>query len=156
MRPLTGRGVLALFVGLFALVFIVNGIFTYFALASWPGFSQSDAYRSGLRYNQTLEQARRQAELGWTSAVRFDPDGVLHVAIADAEGRPIDGLEVSVTLARPVSETQDLVLVLDPIDDGVYGTRIAVPVAGRWHARVSAEDADGNHYKMTHTVMVRP
>ena len=155
-HPLTGRAVLALFIGLFALVFAVNGIFTYFALASWPGFSQSDAYRTGLRYNQVLEQARKQAELGWTSTVHFSAEGLFLVAIADSQGWPVEGLEVSVALARPISETRDLNLVLDPFDDGVYGTRIAASVAGRWHAVVLAEDAEGHRYRMVHEIVVKP
>lgn len=155
-RRIGGRTVLAMLVGFFALVFAVDGVFAYFALASWPGFSQLEAYKTGLRYNEVLEAARRQSLLGWTSKMDFSADGDLWVELRDANGEPVSGLEVSVVLARPVSETHDLTLLLDPIEDGGYGRRVEGPVTGRWTVTVLAENAEGRHYRMTHDVMVLP
>ncbi|MDP6343656.1 MAG: FixH family protein, partial [Alphaproteobacteria bacterium] len=56
-RPLTGRDVLWLLLGFFALIIVVNGIFVVLALNSFSGVSTENAYRQGLAYNQTLQAA---------------------------------------------------------------------------------------------------
>jgi nitrogen fixation protein FixH len=155
-RPLNGRTVLLLFVAFFAVVFAVDGVFAYFAITSWPGVARKDAYQAGLRYNETLEEARRQAALGWQSGIAVDSEGTIVVMIADADGKAIEGLDVSVTMARAVSETRDMIIALDPSGDGGYAGMVMPPLAGLWHATVVARDADGNRFRMTHEIVVRP
>jgi len=155
-RPINGRTVLFLFVGFFAVVFAVDGVFAYFAITSWPGVARKDAYQAGLRYNETLEEARRQAALGWHSGIAIDSDGALVVMIADVGGKAIEGLDVTVTLARAVSETSDMVVALDPSESGAYSGTVMPPVGGLWHATIVARDADGHRFRMTHEIVVRP
>ena len=61
-RPWTGRTVLTALLITFGIVFAVNGVFVYFAVSTWPGLSQSDAYEKGLRYNEVIRAALAQPE----------------------------------------------------------------------------------------------
>ena len=153
---LTGRKVLVLLIAFFGVVFAVDGFFAYLAIATWPGVAQKNAYQTGLRYNSVLEEARHQAALGWTSGIALDPDGELVVMIEDANGKPLDDLDVTVTLARAVSESSDLVLPLGSFEDGGYIGHVPPPLAGLWHASVVAQNANGQRYRMNHEIVVRP
>ena len=69
---LTGRHVLIALVAFFGVMLIANGIFVYFAVATFSGGDTSNAYRKGLDYNETLAAAERQAERGWHSEIAYD------------------------------------------------------------------------------------
>ena len=72
-----GRWIPWLFVGLFLLVFAVNGVMIWYALSSWTGLAANEAYDQGLTYNRNLAAAARQAQLGWRPqlTVRTAGDG---------------------------------------------------------------------------------
>jgi len=63
-KGIEGRHVLMALIGFFGVMFLVNGIFVYFAVATFSGGDTSDPYRKGLHYNETLQAADRQAERG--------------------------------------------------------------------------------------------
>ncbi|MBL4602812.1 MAG: FixH family protein, partial [Emcibacteraceae bacterium] len=44
VKPYTGKRILAWFVGFFLVVFLANGIMTYFALSTWTGLETENAY----------------------------------------------------------------------------------------------------------------
>jgi nitrogen fixation protein FixH len=69
---LNGRHVLIGLVAFFGAMLIANGMFIYLAVATFSGSDTSDAYRKGLNYNETLEEAQRQAERGWLAEVQYD------------------------------------------------------------------------------------
>ena len=68
---LRGRHVLLGLVGFFGLIFLVNGIFAYYAIATFGGGDTSDPYRKGLNYNETVAEAARDAELGWKAQLTY-------------------------------------------------------------------------------------
>ena len=60
-KELKGRHVLMVLCGFFVVMFVVNGIFVYFALATFSGGDTSNPYRKGLHYNEMLAADERQA-----------------------------------------------------------------------------------------------
>ena len=64
-KGIEGRHVLLGFIAFFGVIFLVNGIFVYYALGTFGGGDTSDPYRKGLHYNDTLAEAARQADQGW-------------------------------------------------------------------------------------------
>ena len=153
-RKITGRMVLIGFVAFFGVIAAVNGVFMYFALSTWPGLTTEDAYKKGVAYNRTLDEAAVQARLGWRSAVAIDVSGELVVSLAGKDGAPIQGARVDVTLSRPLGSEAALSLMLEEIAPGRYGGRFTAPDAGRWKADIKAQLND-NSYRMRHEVMVR-
>ena len=137
----TGRRVLFLLLAFFGVVFAADGVFVYLATSSWTGLSTEDAYRKGLRYNQTIERAAAQQALGWQTAVSFEPldDNTdrLTVSLRDRTDTPIDGRVVTATLHRPVSAGQDIEIPLDWTGAGTYAADLALPFRGQWVVHVA-------------------
>lgn len=155
-RPLTGRTVLIALLSFWAVVAAVNGVFIFFALETWPGLSQPDAYKAGVDYNRVLDEARTQSALGWRSGVDLDVDGKLTVRIAESNGTPLSGLVVSATLIRPAGGGQDERADLIRATDGSYRAQLAPRMAGAWSVELLAVHADGRKYRMIHEILVRP
>ena len=149
-RILTGRHVLALILGFFALVFAVNGAFVYLANESWTGLTSDQAYREGLTYNGKLATAAASRALGWRAGVEIEPDEggqSLAVALVDRAGRPLDGLQVRARFRRPVIEGHDRDYALDPVGAGRYRAVIDLEFKGQWDVTVTAEAADGRRFR---------
>jgi len=157
--PLTGRRILSMLIGFFGFIIVVNGVFIYFALESWPGLSTDDAYRKGLAYNETLNAAQQQHALGWHSDIAFisreNITGVLRVQLKNAQNSGLAGLDVLVRLARPTREEFDRTITLTPISDGLYRAPVTLPLKGRWHATVEARINGKLKYLMKHALMVK-
>lgn len=156
----TGRRVLALMIGFFAVVAAANGALVAFALSSWSGLSTENAYLKGLKHDATIAAARRQAALGWSSRVELsagpEGGGVLVVHLAGSDGQGLSGLQVAARMMRPASAGFDRVLDLAPAGEGAYAGVAPPPLAGQWDVEVAAVGRGGARYAMLHRVVVRP
>lgn len=151
--PLTGRHVLAALVGFFLVVFAVNGVFLYVSLNSHPGVISDDAYREGLNYNRDLENADRQAGLGWKKTVSA-ADGLIGVRFADRDGAPLTGLSISATVRRPVHDRADRTLAFREIGGGVYQMTGAPLGVGRWSVKILATYPGSPPYRIETSIQV--
>ncbi len=141
---ITGRHVLIGMLSLFAVVLAVNGVFVYFALTSFTGLETEDAYRRGLAYNQTIAAADEQTERAWRVELNQNlstngHDWHLSVGFQDRYGTAITGLDVSAFLRRPSHSQGDRRLVLGPVGDGRYETKVPWPGSGQWLVTLEAE-----------------
>lgn len=150
-RRLTGRHVLAMIAGGFAVVLLANGALAYFAFTSFSGLSTEDAYRKGLAYNRTLEQAAAQRALGWrvevTGSLEENGQARFEVRVRDQGGRAVDGLAVTGELRRPAVAAHDRTMVLGAVGAGRYGARLALPLRGQWDFHVTLEDRSGRRFR---------
>ncbi|MDP6704706.1 MAG: FixH family protein [Alphaproteobacteria bacterium] len=140
-KELTGRHVLAMLVGFFAVILVANIVFVWLALDSWTGLDTENAYLRGLDYNRTLEQAAAQQRLGWRLDYEIVDEGAnrrLTVRLSDRDGAPIAGLRVGAQLKRPTHDGHDLALTLEPRGGGVYGATFRPPLPGQWDLTVRA------------------
>ena len=153
-RKITGRMVLIGFIAFFGTIAAVNGVFMYLALSTWPGLTTEDAYKKGIAYNRTLDEAAAQARLGWRSAVVFDASGDVRVQMSAKDGAPLQGMRVEVTLSRPLGSETAEVLALQEAAPGEYTGRVAAPEQGRWKADIHAQ-LNEDRYRMRHEVMVK-
>ena len=149
----TGRHALALFVGFFAVVFIVNGIFVWAATQSWRGIDTDDAYRKGLDFNETLARADAQRALGWQAGIGLEGARPV-LRLRDAAGMPLDGLAISGIARRPVDEQGDQVLDLTAAGGGVYRAGGDLPVPGQWDVRISVARPDGPPFLIRQRIRV--
>jgi nitrogen fixation protein FixH len=131
-RQWTGWTVLMTLLVFFGVIFAVNGIMIYAALSTLTGTDTDSAYQAGLQYEQEVAQAQAQDARHWQIDAKLTPsaDGErVDLSARDATGRPLAGLDASVTFERPTDRRLDRSVVL--VEDG----------AGRFHG--SAELAAG-------------
>lgn len=126
------------------LVVAVNGAFVYFAISSWPGLVTDRPFEEGQRYNHVLGEATAQAALGWKARLSYD-DGRVVAHYLDRNGAPLDGLEVTARLSRPLGDGAPLALTLAPAGPGLYAAAVALPAPGQWTLRAEARQA-GDKY----------
>ncbi len=117
-----GRHVLMSLIGFFGVMLIANGLFVYFALSTFTG-SDSDPYRRGLHYNDTVAAAERQAERGWRSSLSYDTaKRRLSLDLADNQSRPVTGLQINALVGRPVTDNEDHALSLkEEVERSLFG-----------------------------------
>lgn len=143
---LTGRHVLVIFVGFFAIIFAVNGYFLYSALSTHTGIVANEPYRKGLAYNARIAAGERQSELKWTDTVELVSDGTVSVTIAGPDNRKLDGLVVTGVLSRPSTSGFDHALKFTEVEPGRYSAKAGKIDSGTWLAnvevRMTAADKD--------------
>tara|TARA_R110000787_G_scaffold10415_7_gene35361 strand:- start:6537 stop:7040 length:504 start_codon:yes stop_codon:yes gene_type:complete len=154
-RQITGRMVLIGFILFFGVISVVNGIFMYMALHTWPGLTNTQAYKDGIKYNEVLADGERQAALGWQSRVKMS-DGLLLIDVTAKDGTPMTGLALDAVISRPLGSEERVTLRATEVTPGKYQASLVSPVAGRWMIDVTAQSPDATKYRMRHEVLVTP
>lgn len=149
-KPLNGWWVFAAFFAFFAVIVLVNSVFITMALRSHSGVVTEDAYRKGLSYNETLEQARNQPAI--RSAFHYK-DNIVYWSLKDQGNHPLENVEVTAKFQRPVKDGDDFSVQLQPVGNGVYSGEIEFPVKGSWKAILSAK-WDSKTYQTTQELIV--
>ncbi len=147
---MTGRKVLMMLLGFFALIVVVNGIFIYFALNSFSGLSTQNAYVKGLNYNRTLAQDRAQKATGLQITATASQPGqgvVLEIMVKDRHGKPMENVILSGQLRRPTHEGEDLALDFQAMGAGSYRATAAPGALGQWDLRLLAQVGDAGDYR---------
>ena len=126
---LTGRHVLAMFVGGFGIIIGVNVTLAVGAVRTFPGLEVANSYVASQSFD-----ARRAAQdaLGWEARVTYD-GGVLRLQVEGAEGGRVDPSLFTATIRRPTTRTSDAVLSFDP-----EGRAVVDLAPGRWRLDLSA------------------
>lgn len=135
-----------LFVAFFVVIFLMNGVFLYFAISTHSGLETESAYEEGLRYNEKIEAAAGENALGWRVAIDAERteggETRLTVTLTDRDGRPLSGREVTARFARPVKAGDDLGVVLTARGHGRYETETNLPFPGQWDIRVLVREGE--------------
>jgi nitrogen fixation protein FixH len=144
-RPLTqelkGRHVLMALIAFFGVMLIANGIFVYFAVATFSGGDTSNAYRKGLDYNQTIAADELQTARGWTAEIGYDDAlGRLRLSVRDRDGAPVTGLSFEAALSRPATDKEDRAAALSETEHGVYAAELELP-PGLWIVSLLGADS---------------
>jgi nitrogen fixation protein FixH len=152
---LTGKHILLILVGFFALVGVVNAAFVYFAVSSGPGEEQGASYEVGLRYNKTLAEERTQNALQWRHHSQIAQGSRLRVSVTDNAGAPVPGLAVTGTLGRPATSIADRSIVFKEVDAGLYEAPLGQIKPGSWVLSFIAEKARQGAGSSTYRVKER-
>ena len=147
-KRLSGRGVLAILLISFAVVFVVNVTFVVYSITTFPGEEEAESYAQGLKYNATLADRAAQAHLGWRATVAIagaERAAQLRVQVRDASGAPVKGLQVSGALRRPVDADLDRALVFIDRGDGLYVAEVDKLAQGQWDLAAHAA-RPGSHF----------
>ena len=139
MKELTGRHVLAIFGGGFAVIIAVNIALAVSAVRTFPGLETANSYVASQVFD-----ARRAAQdaLGWDVSLDYDGDR-LTLAVADAGGA-IEPRIVSAILGRPTHVADDFEPAFAWNGTALVADASLAP--GIWDLRLKAEAADGTPY----------
>lgn len=127
---ITGRHVLVGMILFFGFIIAVDAFFIATAYRTFSGQVASNPYEAGLAFNQTLEQRRREAALGWSAQVDTPQAGVVAVRVMDRGGAPLSNLSLTGALTRPATEVGAQTLSFKPAGDGWY--RAPARLDGAW------------------------
>jgi nitrogen fixation protein FixH len=155
---LTGWHVLAMFGGLFGVMFAVNILFVVLALKTFSG-ETDHAYINGLKFNETLAAKAQQAQLGWTMTLGLQrPTGggaILEARLTDKAGAPLSGAIMQGSIGRTTGTREDLSLRFDETAPGIYRAIITDLRPGRWRFAASAQVLGAPKFETETTLSLR-
>lgn len=153
-KVFTGRTALICLLGFFGVVAAVNGAFIVLAERSFPGFSTSNAYETGVEYNRVLAAADAQRALGWQVDVT-DADGDLLLRVRDRNGNPVASSRVTAEIRRPTEALEDRSVSLLAVAPGTYRAEKALG-PGNWEVSIRVQRPDGVDYRIEQRFAVAP
>ncbi len=153
-RQFTGWHMLAVMIAFFSVVIGVNATLAVMANKTWSGLIVSNGYDASQHFNKEEARLKEQALLGWAATVVPRADQIT-VTMLNASGQPLTGLQVSGTLKRVVTESQDKPLAFAETGAGVYRVATAV-AAGKWNIELAARDFQGHSFLQTYHILVEP
>ncbi len=151
-KRLTGRHVIYWVIGFFAVIFIANGFFVYYAVGTFRGEVSMHPYQQGINYNQTLAERRAQAASGWTAEIDLE-SGQIVLNIKNKAGENVPGLKVSGILKHPTETDLDIPLAFAPGQNTSYIAHIGTQAYGKtspgkeWILETVAIKPDGSSFR---------
>ena len=149
MAEITGKHVLAVTVGAFAVIIGVNLTLAYKAVSTFPGLEVQNSYVASQGFN-----ARKAAQeaLGWTMTPAYQ-DGRMTLAFHGADGRPVEVQDLQVLVGRTTEASEDRFPAF-----AFEGDRYAAEVPlnqGKWMVKVTARAADGTLFEQRSELFVK-
>lgn len=130
------------FIGFFAFMFVVNGIFLWTAIRTFPGEDVDKSYLAGLDYNHEIARRALQAENAWTAEIGVEKSGTanrLRIRLLDANLAALPAADVVVQLRHPADRALDLQLAPERVASGEYAADLTGIHPGLWKVRITAE-----------------
>jgi nitrogen fixation protein FixH len=149
MTELTGRHVLAITVGAFAVIIGVNGLLAWKAVSTFPGLEVQNSYVASQGFD-----ARKSAQeaLGWSMTPAYD-QGRMTLAFTGRDGLPVAVTDLQVLVGRTTETTYDTFPVFAR-DGDLYA--VDLPLGnGKWMVKVTATSADGTLFEHRSELFVR-
>lgn len=120
------------FVAFFVGLIIVNVIFVSLALNSHTGVVSENSYQEGLDYNKTIDEVKKEQELGWQTVIEAK-DNLLNVSLKDKEGKPLEGAKI---IASMTYIKDNFTIPLEDLGNGNYKSKFEFPHKGKWDIRI--------------------
>ncbi|WGD29957.1 FixH family protein [Ancylobacter sp. WKF20] len=152
-RQITGRTVLAIFLGFFGIVFAANFFLVRAAVTSFGGVETESSYKAGLDFRRDSEAAAAQAQLRWQVDAHVEPSRVV-VSARDAMGLPLDGVDLAVELHHPTNRKLDMVLTPSELAAGQWSAPSDIP-AGQWELVIDFTRGGERVYRSMNRIIVR-
>ncbi len=154
-----------LFIGFFAVLFILLATFAYIATNGLPDAIAKRVMPGGEKggvhtafagvvphgedaakgISEHLKQRDRQNRLGWQITVenldrlRVNQTSEISVRVQDRDGAPLTEARVRLLLSRPAQRAPDSVVSFTPGNAGVYRASLHLTEPGQWHALLRIE-----------------
>lgn len=140
-KPLTGRGMLVVFVALFGIIIGVNIVMAVTAVRSFPGVEVANSYVASQAFDR--DRAAQRA-LGWQVAPIY-ASGRLSLKISDGQGLPAPVQALSVTVSRPTQKRDDVTPEMR-YTGGLWVADMALD-PGAWVIHLEATAPDGTLFR---------
>jgi nitrogen fixation protein FixH len=121
-----------------ALVVAVNAGLVFAAVHSFPGKAGSEGFALSNHYDAVLNQAEREATLGWTLQAHTDDAGRPFLVATDRNGAPLRGMQVTALVSRPLGEPDERRVAFQETQAGRYVADTVLPAPGQWELTLSA------------------
>lgn len=152
-RPITGRTVLACFLGFFGIVFAANFFLVRAAVTSFGGVETESSYKAGLAFRQDSEAAAAQAKLHWQIDAHIEPTRLV-VNGRDGNGHALSGVDLTVELHHPTNRKLDMVLAPNEVAEGLWNARGDIP-PGQWELVIDFSRNGERVYRSMNRVFVK-
>jgi nitrogen fixation protein FixH len=120
----------------------IVGITVYFAASDPSVGVEPDYYQKAVAWDKTARQREADRALGWQASADVGRGEAgrpaLVVTLADREGRPISGAQVTAVAFPNTRSTQRQTLTLAPAGEGRYTAPLALTAGGLWQVRLEA------------------
>ncbi|WP_341197293.1 FixH family protein [Hyphomonas chukchiensis] len=146
-KVMKGHHVLFWMMGFFGLMLVVNGVFLWAAITSFPGEDVHHSYLQGIHFNDKLSAQAHQEKMGWRSEVGLltsDDGDVLVCRILGPDGNPLPTGPVTAEIRRAATQNSDIVLTLAPVGGGEYRASLPLLAEGAWHVIIGTDIRDGD------------
>lgn len=157
-RVLTGRAVLACFLGFFAVVFAANAVLVRAALSTFGGVETESSYKAGLAFKQDEANAAAQVARHWIVEAKLARNAqggeVVEIGARDADGRPLVGLDLSARLHHPTDRRFDM--PLESVETGAgrwRGTAASHP--GQWDLVIELSRGGEQQFRSVNRVVLK-
>jgi nitrogen fixation protein FixH len=139
---LSGRMVLACFVGFFAVVAGANAVMMTVAIRTMSGVEVKSAYKTSQRFNGEIARMQAQTERGWQAQaqiVRDGDDARVELDMRDNARNPLTGLEIEARLLHPAARHEDRGAMMSEKAPGLYVAPLKSVHAGAWTLVIEAK-----------------
>jgi nitrogen fixation protein FixH len=133
-------------------VVAVDGGMIFAAVNSFPGAADDHAFDTGNKYNEILENAARQAKLGWQLNVKVVSNDI-EVTLTDQNGEALPAASVEAIATHPVGPAQPTRFAFAP-EGARYVAKSALPTPGQWDLGLTASVGEIK-YRATRRVVVQ-
>ncbi|MFV0408335.1 MAG: FixH family protein [Paracoccus sp. (in: a-proteobacteria)] len=140
-KPLRGRRMLLVFVGLFGIIIAVNVYMAVHAVSTFPGLEVDNSYVASQNFDRERDA---QENLGWQVAPSYE-NGVLTLMITDKQGLPAPVQDLRVTVSRPTQKRDDVMPEMR-YSGGLWVADVAL-APGAWVVHMEAEAPDGTVFR---------
>jgi nitrogen fixation protein FixH len=135
--------------GLLITVVLVNVIFIVTAFNTNPGLVDDNYYEKG-RYHDANYQKTMNAKnrLGWNitlqtpSTISIGQSANFSVNVVDRVGNPLKDAKVTLQAYRPSDASADMNTELERIADGVFQSKLQLPLKGIWDINITVAQGD--------------
>jgi nitrogen fixation protein FixH len=152
-RHFTGRHMLLIMLAFFGVIITVNLTMATLANTSWTGLIVKNTYVASQQFNGKVQAAREQDALGWTGDMVF-AGGAFRYALADANGAPVALTRSEAVFRRPVEESHDRTVALEPAGAGAVAAVVDL-ADGIWIVEVAAQAGLATPYRDIRRVTLR-
>ncbi|WP_417621961.1 FixH family protein [Parasphingorhabdus sp.] len=132
----TGYHATMMIVAFFAVVVGVNMVMARFALSTFGGTVVDNSYVASQKYNQWLEQARRQQAHGWSVSPAMRQAGRAVLTITSADGSGLQGASLTAVAEHPVGRSESFKIRFAETGAGKFHSTETLP-SGRWILRIN-------------------
>ncbi|HHB80309.1 MAG TPA: nitrogen fixation protein FixH [Aliiroseovarius sp.] len=146
-REFTGRHMLIITVGFFAVVIAVNLFMAFKAVGTFSGLEVKNGYIASQQFD---DNRAAQLGLGWTAIAGLEGPEYLRLDLTDPEGKFVateDIASITANIGRPTERDEDQDLNFERAAQGYYLAPITPLNPGKWYVRLDAIAADGTLFQ---------